>query len=1565
MQGGTLQGTIFGGGRMALSGIDDNGHFPTTKWDPTKHGNVSIHVSGNATIGNSNATQLLKADESVGDIFGAGKGDVKNTKDIWAGRVANARITVKDTVISVTENETTTTTTYSPRIYGAIFGGGEMASLGYWDDTIKNAEGTVIFHTKDNVSVSYSTNYGVMYTNTGHADINLSGGLIVGTPYEYTVAPNENPGDWTIYNTAKNTLIHTCTGHVYGGGQGDVNVAKPRWVSMGRSGSSVIEINGGTYYGNIFGGAEQGIVTGDTRIIIRDGTFGYTGDLGTGLTKVYSGDIYGAGYGSDNPDDDGTTYIDEDDNISVHTAPANDSVSRESLTLSSDPTVHLSSKPSSLAGRTYGDTRVDILGGTIHGNIYGGGSFASVGYEKSSAKGNTLVNIGYYEAVTKSSTAPATAVGDATLKGEVYGANNFSGTPYGNTEVHIYKTAHTTDNTCPTAEYAKTLAAPTTELTGEDVVALPSADGNFAISAVYGGGNQAAHTPASTDGTTYVCVHYCDENTVKQVYGGSNGLGASANASTQNNHVVIEGGRIYEVFGGGNGYSSTGNHDQPNLSNYNPGADVKGTAHTEIKGGLVTNVFGGSNSLGYVGSIKLEIDKEDCDLMLANTFGGGNEAFGGGGVITLGCGTRIGNFYGGSRQADIQGNIVLNIEGGVYENVFGGSQGSNAKAANIDGNVTVNVTGGNIGTLYGGSDVNGNITGKIQVNVDLNPDYDCIDGLQLQTIYGGGNLALYTPYSTGGTEQEPIYPSSPEINIINNVCILDNPGGDLKWTTGQTVVGENLVKYFHLQNIYGGGYGDGYAHEAHSPTLTGYVRSNPVVNFGGIDMKWDKAQGDMGTLIVQPYRRNNTYIEKNIYGGGDAAPVDGNPRVTLFSSRKYLDENDVISHADKYWDTTVVHGSIFGGGRGQTARVTGNTTVGVFGDATVVIENVYGGGEASVTDGSTDVMVGYDVIAMPTIWVDKDGKVHIDCSTPGVTIYYTDDASEPSDNSTLYDGPFTPSAGATIRAIAYKFGYPPSLPTHLMKSFAPTITISNGTATLTAQDDASIYYTLDGTVPTSSSTPYNAPFSVSGQQIVKAIAISPGAGSSTVAMLKCATPAISINTNGVATVTCATPGATLRYTIGLDPTDPEAWNGTVLSGSTINVPSGQTLKVIADCPGYSPSAVASDVYTSVPVPTFTVNPNDRTVTIKSSAGTIHYTTNGDIPTAESPTYSTPLTGVEGQTIKAIAVVGTTASTVAILSPVATPTFNAASYTEGDPVTISTATSGATIYYSTNGGTTYTAGTPITSSASFNASGGTTLKAYAYKQGMNLSEITSDMSVEMCTLGIPTITITGTKFTIALAEGTLPGAVIHYTTNGNDPTVNSPIYSSAVDLPSGSTTIKAMVVRTGCNNSPIATESYCRVAEPEMSINSSGLVTITPVEGVTFHYTTDGDEPTASTPTTYSAPFTVNEGETVKAIATSANCNPSTVVSEKYCLPVTAPTLTVDSYGVVTIHCPTGCSLVYSINGHANQYTDENENGTVNVAGGDYTQDVTIQAWAVRNGCSSEEASGTYDPYDYW
>ena len=57
---------------------------------------------------------------------------------------------------------------------------------------------------------------------------------------------------------------------------------------------------------------------------------------------------------------------------------------------------------------------------------------------------------------------------------------------------------------------------------------------------------------------------------------------------------------------------------------------------------------------------------------------------------------------------------------------------------------------------------------------------------------------------------------------------------------------------------------------------------------------------------------------------------------------------------------------------------------------------------------------------------------------------------------------------------------------------APVITFADNKVTITAGQSASVYYTLDGSDPTTSSTPYTAPFSLTETKTVKAIAIEDG-----------------------------------------------------------------------------------------------------------------------------------------------------------------------------------------------------------------------------------------------------------------------------------------------------------------------------------------------------------------------------------------------------------------------------------------------------------------------------------------
>ena len=79
-----------------------------------------------------------------------------------------------------------------------------------------------------------------------------------------------------------------------------------------------------------------------------------------------------------------------------------------------------------------------------------------------------------------------------------------------------------------------------------------------------------------------------------------------------------------------------------------------------------------------------------------------------------------------------------------------------------------------------------------------------------------------------------------------------------------------------------------------------------------------------------------------------------------------------------------------------------------------------------------------------------------------------------------------------------------------------------------------------------------------------------------------------------------------------------------------------------------------------------------------------------------------------------------------------------------------------------------------------------------------------------------------------------GAIIHYTTDGTDPDEDSPTYSSAISVTS-TTTIKAMAVKDGMNNSEIATATYY-IVYPEASLPfafNGGIADIEKTSGLTY------------------------------------------------------------------------------------------------------------------------------------
>ena len=179
---------------------------------------------------------------------------------------------------------------------------------------------------------------------------------------------------------------------------------------------------------------------------------------------------------------------------------------------------------------------------------------------------------------------------------------------------------------------------------------------------------------------------------------------------------------------------------------------------------------------------------------------------------------------------------------------------------------------------------------------------------------------------------------------------------------------------------------------------------------------------------------------------------------------------------------------------------------------------------------------------------------------------------------------------------------------------------------------------------------------------------------------------------------------------------------------------------------------------------------------------------------------------------------------------ATPTFSpaAGTYTSAQSVTISDATAGATIYYTTNG----TA--PTTSSAVYSGpiavSASETLEAIATASGYTTSAVATaayTINITMTPAATPTFSPAAGTYSsaqsVTISDAT-SGAKIYYTTNGTTPTTSSALYSGPITV-SGSETLEAIATATGYTTSAVATAAYTITAASGgtdvLDINAAG------------------------------------------------------------------------------------------------------------------------------------------------
>ena len=855
---------------------------------------------------------------SRGNVFGAGSGISRasdNNFNYSSGSVTNK------TVVDILGGQ----------IYQNVYGGGALASVGppFTGTQIgpngAYDEDSTISVTRVNIkggTIGNATNYAAGY-----------GGDVFGASRgNATLGLDSTKFATTLWSKVVIDSVASILGSVYGGGESGL-------VKH----SSEVCMNAGTVGENIFGGGQKAMVGGNIEVNINGGT----------VTE----DVYGGGALANT-------------NVNIPSQRVNGTYGLAPIT---------GAKPTPEENNPY--TYVNLNGGTVHGDIYGGG-LGQLTPDSIEAKvfGNVTV----------------TTIGGSAQN--VFGGNNLNGAPQGQVTVHINGTA-----------------APTVE--------KPLPIGN-----IYGGGNLATYTYADKDHPLTVLM---EAGTVDTIFGGGNKADVAGSIV-----VTVSGGRVVnDVYGGGAlANTNTANWDSTKNSGAGGWADGMFASDTTryntrvyLNGGVIGNAYGGAlgdtlnpafvfgdvivildgaslpadtdrveydtvsdnrivilkhgsvfgcNNINGTPKGKVEVNvlstsnssgknTKDTDNKMSDRFSyyydenGGHDyidvakVFGGGNaadykpvtnqapkVIVDGCSdVSVGYVYGGGNAAAVPATDV-EVKGAYYlRYVFGGGfgAGSDNKGANVGymsfpldttslnkseylygtgsgiGTTSVKLAGGYIDNVFGGSDTKGEISDSVSVIAKEEALYGC--PLKVGSLYGGGRKATMNT------------------NIITQI---DCPSGN-------------------IANVYGG---------SEMADINGNVTLNILAGefdevFGGNRMSGN-ISGYITVNIEETEYGCQPIIIGTLYGGCDLAPYQGSAN----------DEGYNITVNAKAFTRI---GEIYGGSKGDSAKVIGNTVVninqvkGFWADSTYNsvhipdsigrIGNVFGGGDRGKVIGNTVINI--------------------------------------------------------------------------------------------------------------------------------------------------------------------------------------------------------------------------------------------------------------------------------------------------------------------------------------------------------------------------------------------------------------------------------------------------------------------------------------------------------------------------------------------------------------------------------------------------------------------------------
>ena len=956
----TSLGTVTGNVTLTIDGntvADENGKVMEV--GKSVYGGGEESAVGGNTVVNINGGTIGTDDsgDDYGNVFGGGNLGIveKNTTVTINGGSVNQSVYGGGCEADVKGNTNVSMT--DGYIFNGIFGGGLSGSVGTFERSTDPTDVNIFGHTAHEGCIGKPKSCA---DGTGKCTIVVSGGQI--GPIEVATLGMNRPA-------SQGGPVPE--GWVWGGGRGKVESPNenPDVHFTAYVGSTDVTIKENAFIlESIIGGGEFGRVLGNTKVNIEGG------QIGVGAGKVDANNKPIRYTDNQFVDPSVTTITNDKALVPCSHYQYGKVVGGKTIYETYDAYAdeykanHSGSLPTGLEG---GVTDGASDGKTWIGCVFGGGS-------------------GYFP------------YKDTDANGQItdYGWVESAGWVEGNTEV-IISGGHILSNVYGANEYTNVKGKSTVEMTG-GTIGVPLTEEQFKecpqMGHLFGGGKGDPRT-------------YFNKRT-----------------NVESVEINISGGIIYgSVYGGGEDGHVIGNVTT-NI------AQASGKTTTIGCGGLSGNdgnVFGGGKGSPTALTAGVIAGNVNLNITGGTIWG---SAYGGGQIASVGTSfaTPSDPNYGKMQEGDEHGNLTVRLTGGtIHQNVYGGCMGTNADADHgvteefaaklgISKNVSVELNKDVeddakgcvvLGNIFGCNNVNSSPEGTSTVHIyktqrngasrinnynevtnakvigmkDANGEF-VLNTFDVQAVYGGGNLAAYTPKDENGST-----------NVIIDGCdrtsIGQVYGGGNAASTPATNVLVNGT--FEIGELFGGGNGKDaiVVNNVSTPNPganVGYKDYHDVENNPEFATKEARVDGDAfatyrygtglatvnikGGTIHRVFGGSNTkgnvrktaltmleevtdagvpkcpFCVDEAYGGGKSAPMDAEAKLLMACIPGLNEVYGGAEAADIHDDVTltITNGKfdrVFGGNN-ISGTISGKISVNIeeTGCKPIVIGELYGGG---------------------------------------------------------------------------------------------------------------------------------------------------------------------------------------------------------------------------------------------------------------------------------------------------------------------------------------------------------------------------------------------------------------------------------------------------------------------------------------------------------------------------------------------------------------------------------------------------------------------------------------------